>query len=211
MSLTKLLPPFLAEMALLIVYYTIPKHTLPAMLLFYLFVIFWFRKLLGGAELRRSLADLRGFWLPTALASLGLAAAAGLKTLLSRLLSGVTSEGVTAVWTENDVPGMLLYALVTILLAPVAQELFFRGAMIRTGKKERSFMILDALVGMILCAALQVHSPLGVLEMMLIQLPCVIVYMRTRNIYIPVTVNFLWCLSQNLMYVVYSLARISFS
>ncbi|WP_165444072.1 CPBP family intramembrane glutamic endopeptidase [Lachnoclostridium sp. Marseille-P6806] len=211
MSLLYLLPPFLAETALLVIYYIEPKHTLFAMLVFYLFVILYFRRLLDFRLLKKSLADVRGFWVPVGAATGGLVLAYGAKLLLSRLLDGIASEGVTAIWTENDVRGMLLYTLVCILLAPVAQELYFRGAMIRLCAKERNFMIFDAVCGMLLCAVLQVHSPLGILEVCLIQLPLVVAYIRTRNIYVPMTVNFIWCLWQNLEYVLYSLARISYS
>ena len=77
----------------------------------------------------------------------------------------------------------------TIIFPPIAEEVFYRKAIIKFDTK--GILIFTSSVGMILYALEHSLSWLGILETIIIAVPLTISYIKTKNVYIPMTAHFL--------------------
>ena len=93
-----------------------------------------------------------------------------------------------------------------IILKPVAEELFFRKAIIKYGSRKK--VIAFTVLSLLLCALSRAHGLIGIAEWMLMALPVTIAYVATRNIYISLTAHVLFEFYDNIYAVVYMIARI---
>lgn len=84
---------------------------------------------------------------------------------------------------------LLIFALSTIILPPVVEELFYRQSVIAFSNTK--IMILTTLTGMFLYAIEHALSPWGILLVMIWALPLSIAYIKTKNVYIPMTAHFI--------------------
>ena len=183
-------PPLLAELAFLACCFLLPsEQILYANTLFYLFVFlyFLFRKDFSFQALLNSWKSGKRFWMQTALTALGFIAAFILSLILEnafpQLDAGMISLKVSG-W-----PGFFCFLLSTLLLPPLAEELFFRQSMISFESKP--LIVCTALLGMFFYALEHALTPWGVLLCMIWALPLAISYIRTKNIYVPITAHFL--------------------
>ena len=197
MKMLKLLPAFIFEAALLVTFYFYPRHVLYVLLAFYIFLAVYFHKQFSQKEFAQNFKDLHGYWIPVLLTTVGLVACYLIRELIAIPLPGI-SAGVTSLWTSGTLD-LVILAITRIVIGPIGKELLFRGAMISFDNKQR--MILDALVGALLCSLVTVHTPLGIIGMMLIQLPIIVSYIKNRNIYVAISVSFIWAMWQNALYV----------
>ena len=92
-----------------------------------------------------------------------------------------------------------------IIIKPVAEELFFRKAIIRFGSKKK--VLAFTLMSLVLCALSRAHGLLGIAEWILMALPVTIAYVATRNIYISLMAHVLFEFYDNIYDVVYAIAR----
>ena len=93
-----------------------------------------------------------------------------------------------------------------IVIKPVAEELFFRKALIRFDNKKQT--IIFAVLSLVLCALTRAHGPLGILEWAIMALPVTIAYIATKNIYISVMAHVLFEFYDNIYEVLYTVGRI---
>jgi membrane protease YdiL (CAAX protease family) len=93
-----------------------------------------------------------------------------------------------------------------IVMKPVAEELFFRKAIISFGSKKRVFVL--TIVSLILCAVTRAHGVLGIAEWMIMAIPVTIAYVITRNIYISVMAHVAFEFYDNIYSIVYAVGRI---
>jgi membrane protease YdiL (CAAX protease family) len=115
-------------------------------------------------------------------------------------------DGTVQIIYHNELFPTLIYAVMMIVLKPVAEELFFRKAMIRFGSKKK--VLAFSILSLVLCALSRAHGFLGIAEWMLMALPVTIAYVATRNIYISLMAHVLFEFYDNIYSVVYTIARI---
>jgi membrane protease YdiL (CAAX protease family) len=123
-----------------------------------------------------------------------------------QLYFSTTRDGTVNIITRNDLLPTFFYALMMIVMKPVAEELFFRKAIISFGSKKRVFVL--TIVSLILCAVSRAHGFLGIAEWMIMAIPVTIAYVATRNIYISVMAHVAFEFYDNIYSIVYAVGRI---
>jgi membrane protease YdiL (CAAX protease family) len=129
-----------------------------------------------------------------------------LKTEVIPELFPMAKTGMVQIIYHNELLPTLMYAIMMIVLKPVAEELFFRKAIIKFGSKKKVFVF--TLISLVLCALTRAHGLLGIVEWMIMALPVTIAYVATRNIYISLMAHVLFEFYDNIYSVVYTIARI---
>lgn len=207
--MNRLYIPFLWELLFVIATILLPRQTLHLFFVFYLglvFYFYYFYKQFSFRKLYKNLKRVVNFWIPVALTFMGLYLANYVRLYVIPTFSSEISDGTVQIIYRNELFPTLLYAVMMIILKPVAEELFFRKALIKFGsrKKVAAFTILSLL----LCALSRAHGLLGIAEWMLMALPVTIAYVATRNIYISLMAHVLFEFYDNIYSVIYMLARI---
>lgn len=146
------------------------------------------------------------FWLPVAVTFAGLYGANYIKNNLIQANFPLVKDGTVSIITHNDILPTVFYALMMIVMKPVAEELFFRKAIIKFGSRKR--VIALSVVSLLLCAITRAHGILGIAEWVLMALPVTIAYVATRNIYISVMAHVAFEFYDNIYSVVYAIGRI---
>ncbi len=201
--------PFIWE--LLFVFATIffPKQSLYLFFVFYLGLIYYFYsfyKQFSFRKLYKNLKRVVTFWLPVALTFMGLYLANYIRIqVVPNIFTGVR-DGTVQIIYRNELFPTLMYAVMMIVLKPVAEELFFRKALIKFGSKKK--VVAFSILSLLLCAISRAHGFLGIAEWMLMALPVTIAYVATRNIYISLMAHVLFEFYDNIYSVIYMLARI---
>ncbi len=162
------------------------KRTLYLELLFLAGLIFWFRK---DFSIDRFIANIRrgkNFWIPVAATAVALWLAS---FITDRLKNGVfmgKADGLIGVVTYN-VFEIIIYTLMTIFLMPVAENLFYRRAILQFfGKKK---LLAGFIIGTVLYALSHALGWIGLLEYCLIGIPLTVSYILTGNLYVAVMAN----------------------
>lgn len=115
----------------------------------------------------------------------------------------VVVVGITSI-IENVIPehwlGMIrlptdsslelcLFACSTIFLAPIAEELFYRKSFLIQNSK--AFLVITSFVSCVLYALNHAIKPVGIFFVFWWAIPFVFSYVKTENIYVPMTAHFL--------------------
>ena len=207
--MNRLYIPFLWELLFGVACVLLPKQTLYLFFVFYLGILYYFYyfyKQFSFRKLKKNLGRIVTFWIPVALTFGGLYIANYIRVQIIPYVFTGARDGTVQIIYHNELFPTFMYALMMIVLKPVAEELFFRRAVIKFGswKKVLAFSILS----MLLCALSRAHYPLGIAEWMLMALPVTIAYVATRNIYISLMAHVLFEFYDNIYSVVYTIARI---
>ncbi|RKM62299.1 CPBP family intramembrane metalloprotease [Butyrivibrio sp. CB08] len=186
-----------------------PKYTLYLFFVFYLGILYYFYyfyKQFSFRKLKKNLGRVVTFWIPVVLTFFGLYLANYIKVqVLPYVFPGV-KDGTVQIIYHNELLPTLMYATMMIVLKPVAEELFFRKAIIKFGSTKK--VIVFTILSLLLCALSRANGLLGIAEWMLMALPVTIAYVATRNIYISLMAHVLFEFYDNIYSVVYSIARI---
>ncbi|WP_185752658.1 CPBP family intramembrane glutamic endopeptidase [Butyrivibrio sp. AE2032] len=146
------------------------------------------------------------FWIPVVLTFFGLYLADFIKTNVIPSLFPLVKDGTVQIIYHNELFPTFIYAIMMIIIKPVAEELFFRKAIIRFGSKKK--VLAFTVMSLVLCALSRAHGLLGIAEWILMALPVTIAYVATRNIYISVLAHVIFEFYDNIYSVVYTFARI---
>ena len=84
---------------------------------------------------------------------------------------------------------LALFTFSTIILAPIAEELFYRKNLICF--KNRKILVLTTLISMFLYALEHTFTIWGIFLCMIWALPLSISYIKTKNIYVTMTAHFI--------------------
>lgn len=95
---------------------------------------------------------------------------------------------------------LVIFALSTMILPPVTEELFYRKSLISF--KSKGILIVTAILGMFLYALEHSLSLWGIVLTMIWALPLTISYVKTKNIYVPMTAHMIGNLLENGMDVI---------
>lgn len=82
---------------------------------------------------------------------------------------------------------LFVFAISTIILPPITEELFFRKSVIAF--KSKGILMFTALIGMFLYAVEHSLSIWGIFLTMIWALPLTVSYIKTKNIYVPMTAH----------------------
>ena len=201
--------PLLWELLLIVSTAFLPKQTLYLFFVFYLGILYYFYyfyKQFSFRRLHKNFGRIITFWIPVVLTFIGLYIADYLKTDVVPELFPTAKPGVVQIIYHNELLPTLMYAIMMIVLKPVAEELFFRKALIKFGSKKKVFAF--TVLSLLLCALTRAHGLLGIAEWVLMALPVTIAYVATRNIYISLMAHVLFEFYDNIYSVVYTIARI---
>ena len=201
MRIRRLLLPVFLEILFIIATLVWPRYALYAYLVFYAGVIALFGKGFSFSIWMKQFAAGKRFIVPVLYTAVGMGAAHGVRMLLIRMLSAA-SGGVKEIWT-NGLFEILIYAVVMIVMMPVAEGLFFRRAC--TNLKQLPY--LTSMLGVLLCALAHGTGWLGILEGAVLAVPLAVSYVRSHNFYVPFTVHLIYCIYEYLPYVGYVIAR----
>jgi membrane protease YdiL (CAAX protease family) len=145
------------------------------------------------SDWRKSLANGRAFWTPVILTTLGMAAMFGIGAWVAGLFPNA-DDGL-GIYAVDNWAALAAFALVTILLPPIAEETFFRKAIIAFDSK--AVLAVSSIVSICLYASEHSLMPLGFLQACLWAVPLTVSYVKTRNIYVSMTAHFLCNLIMN--------------
>lgn len=152
---------------------------------FLLAVYFFMRKDVSFKEWREALKGgktfLKQVLLTILLMCLAFAATGFLETLFPHFNKGMFLLKV------KNFPELLLFLCSTILLPPVVEETFYRKNMIsfKSGKT----IFITTVFGMFFYALEHALAPWGIFLCMIWALPLSISYMKTKNVYVPMTAH----------------------
>jgi membrane protease YdiL (CAAX protease family) len=146
------------------------------------------------------------FWIPVGITFMGLYLANYIRTTVIPSMFFGVRDGTVQIIYHNELLPTLMYAIMMIILKPVAEELFFRKALIKFGSKKKVFAF--TVLSLLLCALSRAHGLLGIAEWMLMALPVTVAYLVSRNIYISLMAHVLFEFYDNIYSVVYTIARI---
>ena len=136
-------------------------------------------------EWLRSIKKGKKFWIPVFITAVAM--------LIAVILADWVFRGVDtgiAMLQVRNVPQLIAFCISTILLPPLAEELFFRKAMIVT---DRSKVVLCATVifSMILYAITHTLNIFSILSVLIWSLPFTFAYLKTKDVYVSMTAHFI--------------------
>ena len=207
--LKRLYIPFAWELLFVIATIIMPKQAFHLFFVFYaglLLYYYYIHKQFSFRKFARNLTRVKRFWLPVALTFAGMLVANLIKNKLIIPNFTMVRDGTVSIITRNDIFPTMMYALMMIIMKPVAEELFFRKAIITFGSKKRVFVL--TIVSLLLCAVTRAHGLLGIAEWMIMAIPVTIAYVKTRNIYISVMAHVAFEFYDNIYSIVYAIGRI---
>ena len=200
--------PLVWELAFIIFCIIRPFKTLYIFFVFYLVLTVYFAKDFSFKEYSKNFKDIKRFWIPAVLTLVGMVIVFMLnKKMIIPSFSDIINDGTYDFTWENSYMGELLRAITILFMRPVAEELFFRKAIMNFDSATSA--ILTFSLGLVLCGFSHAYLPLGVVEYMVLALPLAVAFFCTRNIYIPITVNVVFMMYQYLPEIIYDVARIS--
>ncbi len=201
--------PFLWELVFVLATIVFPKDTFYLFFVFYLGLLYYFYflyKQFSFRKLHKNFGRVITFWIPVLLTFFGLYLANYIRLHAFPLFFDTTKDGTVAIIVRtSELFPTIVYAIMMIVMKPVAEELFFRKAMIKFGSKKK--VLAFSVLSIFLCALTRAHGLLGIAEWMLMALPVTIAYVATRNIYISLMAHVLCEFYDNTYDVVYAIAR----
>ncbi|NFM80162.1 CPBP family intramembrane metalloprotease [Clostridium botulinum] len=138
-------------------------------------------------ELKANVAKGKKFWVPVALTILGLILAY-VVSYLPKMLFPNLNDGMIGLKRDNWIK-LILFAISTIIFPSLAEELFYRKALINFQSK--TILFVSTIIGLFLFALEHSLSWYGILMAMIWGIPFSISYIKTKNIYIPMMAHFI--------------------
>ncbi|MFA9378378.1 MAG: lysostaphin resistance A-like protein [Lachnotalea sp.] len=102
--------------------------------------------------------------------------------------------------------GVIIFACSTIIMPPLAEELFFRKNIIYDSSK--TIFIITSIMSIFLYSVEHSFTWLGILETVFIAIPFTLSYIKTKDIYIVITAHFIINLIGNLPSVIISIVNL---
>ena len=182
--LRQILIPVIWEIIFILSCFILPKeYFIYTNFAFYLGIILFFviKKQFSFSNLVKNLRFGKQFWQPVVYTILGLILAFAITSLLERILPNL-DDGMIGLQYDTWFK-LILFAVSTILLPPVAEELFYRKAMINF--KNMNILLVTTLVSAFLYALEHSLSWFGIIMCMIWAIPFSISYIKTKNVYVP--------------------------
>lgn len=196
--------PIIVEMIFIISCFFVPReyfiYTNFCFLLM-LAIYFWYRKDFSLKEWLHNLKSGKAFWKHVVLTALSLIGAFVITTVLENIFSNFNTGMIKL--RVNSWITLIIFAMSTVFLPPIVEETFYRKNMISFENKV--VLIITTLLGMLMFALEHALAVWGILLTMIWALPLSISYIKTKNVYVPMTAHFICNLFVNGMDVVFSI------
>lgn len=189
-DILKLIPIFIWHLLYLVFANSIDKFSRVYFdLIFYLGIAIYFYLLKDWnfSKLLNNIKKGRIFWFPVLFLILGIVSSFGFAKLFSNMFPNI-NDGI-AVFAVHNWTTLIAFSLVTMVLTPIAEEVFYRKAITQFNSK--STLLFTTLVSMIMYASVHSLEPLGFLKTCLWAIPFNIAYLKTKNVYINITAHFM--------------------
>lgn len=196
--------PIIVEVIFIISCFIVPKeYYVCTNFCFYLIlaIYFWIRKDFSLKEWIHNLKSGKKFWKQVILTSLGFIGAFVITMVLESIFSDIDTGMVGL--RRNSWITLIIFAISTILLPPIVEETFFRKNMISFESKV--VLIITTLFGMSMYALEHSLAVWGIFLTMSWALPLSISYIKTKNVYVPMTAHFIGNLFGNGIDIVFTI------
>ncbi len=179
------------------------EHYIYTNFCFYLILAIYFlcRKDFSFKEWLHHLKSGKRFWKHVALTALGFIGGFVITMVLENLFPD-WDTGMIGL-RRNSWITLIIFAISTVLLPPIVEETFFRKNMISFENK--AALIMTALLGMFMYALEHSLAVWGIFLTMIWALPLSISYIKTKNVYVPMTAHLIGNLLGNGLDVVYTM------
>ena len=182
--------PIIIEVTFIISCFIVPReYYIYTNFCFYLIlaIYFGYRKDFSLKEWLHNLKSGKKFWEYVILTALGFVGAFVITTVLESMFSDFNTGMIGL--RRNSWITLIIFAMSTILLPPIVEETFYRKNMISF--ENIVVLILTTLLGMLMYAIEHSLAVWGILLTMIWALPLSISYIKTKNIYVPMTAHFI--------------------
>ena len=182
--------PIIIEMVFIISCFIIPKeYFIYTNFIFYLLLLVYFctKKDFSLKEWLSNLKSGKKFWKQVIITSLLFIVAFIITIILENVFPNY-SIGTIAL-RRNSWLTLTIFAISTILLPAITEETFYRKNMISFQSK--GILVITTVLSMFLYALEHALTIWGILLTMIWALPLSISYIKTQNIYVPMTAHFI--------------------
>lgn len=150
-------------------------------------IYFWCRKEFSLKEWLHNLKSGKKFWKSVILTALAFIGAFVITMVLERIFPNFNTGMIGL--RRNSWITLIIFAISTIILPPIVEETFFRKNMISLENK--IVLIVTTLLGMLMYALEHSLAVWGIFLTMIWALPLSISYIKTKNVYVPMTAHFI--------------------
>ena len=196
--------PIIIEVIFIISCFIVPReYYIYTNFFFYLILAIFFlcRKDFSLKEWLHNLKSGKKFWKHVILTALGFIGAFVITMVLESIFSNLNTGMIGL--RRNSWITLIIFTISTILLPPVVEETFFRKNMISL--KNKVVLICTTLLGMLMYALEHSLATWGILLTMIWALPLSISYIKTKNVYVPMTAHFIGNLFGNGIDVIFTI------
>lgn len=186
--LRKNLIPVLIEAVFILSFFFVPEeYAVYTNFLFYSLVAVYFlsQKSISIKEWKKQLSSGNSFWTSVMWTGIVFMIAFGLTGFLESAFSHVDTGMINLQrtnWLE-----LVIFGISTAFLAPVTEELFFRQSMICF--RDRRWLVMTIILSTFLYAVEHALKPFGIVISAIWAIPLVGAYVKTKNIYVPMTAH----------------------
>lgn len=125
------------------------------------------------------------FWVWTAVSVALLIGADQLKKYMLWTMFVGQNSGIIQIWQKENYIGVVFYAITMIIILPLAENLFICKGLL-SGKNKIALFVL-AIAGLFVRGLFYAHGFYGILSYAVVAIPIVLVYLKTKNMYITLT------------------------
>lgn len=196
--------PIIVEIIFIISCFIVPReYYIYTNFFFYLIlaVYFWCRKDFSIKEWLHNLKSGKMFWKQVVLTALGFISAFAITMVLESIFSDLNTGMIGL--KRNSWITLIIFAISTILLPSIVEETFFRKNMISFENK--GVLIITTILSMLMYALEHSLAVWGIFLTMIWALPLSISYIKTKNVYVPMTAHFIGNLLGNGIDVVFTI------
>lgn len=196
--------PIMWELAFVVSCFFTPKrYVIYTNFVFYLGILVYFlgQRDISFRKWSENLHSGRIFWKAVGFTLLGFIGVFGMVVAAESLFPDLPTGSIGLV--RNTWGTLLLFAVSTILMPPLCEEMFYRGSMIVTDGG-KAVLVITTLLSMFLYALEHALAPFGILTAMLLAVPMSVAYIKTKNIYVTMTAHLIANLLGNGMDVVWT-------
>jgi len=150
-------------------------------------IYFWYTKDFSLKKWLYNLKSGKKFWKHVILTALGFIGAFIITMVLESLFSDFNTGMIGL--RRNLWITLIIFAISTVLLPPIVEETFFRKNMISFENKV--ILIITTLFGILMYAFEHSLAVWGIFLTMIWVVPLSISYIKTKNVYVPMTAHFI--------------------
>ena len=182
--------PIIIEIIFIVSCFIIPKeYFIYTNFLFYMLLVIYFyiKREFSFKEWLNNIKSGKKFWKCVILTALGFISAFVITMVLESIFPNFNTGMIGL--RRNSWITLIIFAISTIILPPIVEETFFRKNMISLENK--IVLIVTTLLGMLMYALEHSLAVWGIFLTMIWALPLSISYIKTKNVYVPMTAHFI--------------------